>query len=128
MAVSDGADRLIEAAIDRGSRDGVAALGPAERIVYLVSEAEVYCDMEGIESFLEIYHPEWTAACADAFEAVGATEIAAGFRRLASGAEDDGVTERLNDLITSRSGYRYEAIRDAVVSRISEAAQPDGGQ
>jgi hypothetical protein len=127
LAVSDEADRLIEAAIDRGSRDGVAALGPAERIVYLISEAEVYCDMEGIESFLDNYHPEWTAACADAFEAVGAAEIAAGFRRLASG-EDDGVTERLNDLITSRSGYRYEAVRNAVVSRIGEAAQPDGGQ
>ena len=39
------ADEVIEQAIRRGEREGLDALGPVEKVIFAISEAEVYCDM-----------------------------------------------------------------------------------
>ena len=49
---------FINTAIETGSRNGIGALDADQRFVYIVSEAEVYCDMEGISGFLDRYFPQ----------------------------------------------------------------------
>ena len=108
-------DEFIADAIARGQRDGITSLTPNQRMVFLISEAEIDCDMNGIDTFLNRYRTEWLPETAAAFAAVGATEIAAGFRAITAQAqEDEPVLDRLNSLITSRTGYDYESIRRAI--------------
>lgn len=85
------------------------ALEPNQRLVFLISEAEVLCDMEGIDSFLDRYAAEWLGESADAFAAVGATEIAAGLRAIARTGADALVVGQTNTLIAQRVGYDYDA-------------------
>jgi hypothetical protein len=101
----------IKSILKRGAEGGVEALAPAERKVWLISEAEVLSDMEGIDSFLDRYHtflPETAAAFAD----VGAAEIAETLRAIH--AELPGrrevLLEHANALVTARAGYDYDAI------------------
>ena len=113
-------DEFIEAAIEAGGREGVESLEPAGRLAFLISEAEVLCDMEGIDSFLDRYAPSWLPETASAFEAVGASEIASHFRTIAIyPPADENVLSMLNDLIRGRIGYDYESIRMAVESRLT---------
>jgi hypothetical protein len=108
-------DAFINAAIEVGSRGGIGALDADQRLVYLISEAEVLCDMEGIDSFLDCYFPQWMEETAAAFAEVGAAEIAVALRAIdADTIRDDPLLDRANDLITSRTGYDYEAIRQAI--------------
>jgi hypothetical protein len=121
-------DAFIERAIDAGSRDGVAAISADQRFVFLISEAEVLCDMEGIDTFLNQYGRDWLPESADAFEAVGATEIAAGLRSIgADTPRDDPILDRVNHLIGRRAGYDYEAIRREVESRLASTTQTTDG-
>lgn len=76
-------DAFINTAIDAGAGDGIEALDHDQRLVYLISEAEVYCDMNGIPSFLDRYFPQWMEETAAAFSEVGAADIAAGLRAIA---------------------------------------------
>jgi hypothetical protein len=118
------AETFIESAIDAGTRGGVASLDPDQRLVYLISEAEVLCDMEGIDTFLRRYWTDWGQECVAAFEAVGASEIAAGLRALGDGtAGDEALRERVNALITGRAGYGYEAIRRVIESRLTQRTE-----
>src|SRR5262245_55862169 len=109
-------DKFIDAAIAIGSRDGLARLDQDQRFVFLVSEAEVLCDMEGIDSLIQHYGPGEILECAKAFETIGAVEIAEGLKSIAVSLPnlDDALLERVNDLITRRSGYDYDAISRAV--------------
>jgi hypothetical protein len=50
-------DAFIGTAIEVASRNGIGALDANQRLVYLISEAEVLCDMEGIDAFLGRYFP-----------------------------------------------------------------------
>jgi hypothetical protein len=95
-------ETFINAAIDTGAKYGIDTLDAEQRLVFLISEAEVLCDMEGIESFLQCYGPIWIAEAAAAFEAVGAVDIAAELRVAPIGAPvGDPRLSRLNELITS---------------------------
>ena len=112
-------DLFIEEAIAAGNRDGVESLTPPQRLVFLISEAESDCDMNGIDSFLDRRAPLWLTATAEAFDAIGATEIGAEFRIAPIGAEvGDPRLDRLNELIVARSGYDYDAIARAVAKRL----------
>jgi len=114
-------DAFINTAIEVGSRDGIDALDPDQRLIYLISEAEVLCDMEGIDSFLDRYFPKWIEETAAAFAEVGAAEIAVGLRAItADTTRDHPLLDRVNDLITDRAGYDYETIRRAVEQRIAK--------
>ena len=114
------ADAFIASAIKLGERDGVAALDADQRLVYLISEAEVHCDMNGIDAFLDRYCPLWMAEAGDAFAAIGATEIAAALKKITPDTPyEDPLLHRLNDLITKRSGYDYEAISNEIERRLA---------
>ena len=77
--------------------------------------------MEGIDSFLDRYFPRWMEETAAAFAEVGAAEIAVALRAIYSDTiRDDPLLDRANDLITSRTGYDYEAIRQAVERRLAK--------
>jgi hypothetical protein len=115
------AGEFIVESIDAGQRNGVAALDERRRWIYLIAEAECLCEMEGIDSFFETYAPAWIRETADAFEAVGASEIAAEFRlALVDAPTGDPRMNRLNELIRRRAGYDYDAIRRVLEARIRE--------
>jgi hypothetical protein len=112
---------FIDAAIELGSREGIGALDADQRLVYLVSEAEVLCDIDGINNFLDLYFPQWKEETAAAFAEVGAAEIAIGLRAItAETMRDDPLLDRVNDLITGRVGYDYETIREVVGERLAK--------
>jgi hypothetical protein len=112
-------DDFINDAIDRGHRNDMVSLDADQRMVFLIAEAEADCDMNGIDSFLSRYAPDWTSETAAAFDAVGAVEIAKEMRIAPTDAlfTGDGRLERLNELITGRIGYSYESIRQALERR-----------
>ena len=111
-------DAFISESIAAGQDRGVAGLDADQRLVYLIAEAECLCDMEGVDSFLNCYSPEWIPETAAAFEAVGAVEIAAAMRSVPVDATaGDTLLNRLNELITRRAGYNYDAIRRVVEMR-----------
>lgn len=91
-------DRILE----KGAAGGLESLAGMERMVWLIAEAEVICDLEGIDSFREQYgmHLEETAR---AFARVGASDIAS-----ALGQEQ---WARANELIRARAGYDDESVR-----------------
>jgi hypothetical protein len=117
------ADEFIKDAIDRGASVPLADLSPIERFVFLISEAEVYCDMEGIDSLLDRYSAAELGEYARAFAEVGASAIAAGLAAVVSGLPgcDEKMLDHVNRLITDREGYGYEGIRDAVARRLSSS-------
>lgn len=112
-------DDFISDAIDLGQRNGVASLNPDQRMVFLIAEAEANCDMNGIDTFLSCYGPDWISEVAAAFDAVGATEIAVEMRVAPLDAlfTGDKRLSRLNELITDRVGYNYEAIQRVIEER-----------
>jgi hypothetical protein len=114
-------DEFIDKAVKTGSRNGIEALDADQRFVYLVSEAEVYCDMQGINGFLDRYSPQWIEETAAAFAELGASEIATTFRTIAANAMwDDQLLEHITTLIVSRSGYDYDTVRRAIKTRIMD--------
>ena len=112
---------FVDTAIEVGSRDGIGALDADQRLVYLISEAEVLCDINGIVNFLDLYFPQWKEETAAAFAEVGAAEIAIGLRAItAETLRDDPLLDRVNDLIRGRAGYDYETIRKVVGERLAK--------
>jgi len=113
-------DQFINEALDLGSHNGVASLDPDQRMVFLISEAEVDCDMNGIDTFLHRYGPDWLSETTAAFEAIGATDIAAGLRAIDPETQrDDPLLDKVNGLITSRTGYDFDAIRRVIEIRLT---------
>ena len=117
------AEQFIFAAIDRLQSAGLGSLDADQRLVALISEAGVCCDMDGIDSFVRRYPTSVVQQCAQAFSEIGAVAIAAALRQVA--AEMPNTSEAAliaaNDLITSRYGYDYDAIVAAVKLRRSGA-------
>lgn len=103
--------KVIELILNRGAERGLDSLTPVERKVFLISEAEVFCDMEGIDSFLDRYSASVSEA-ADAFAAAGAEQIAESFRAICTRlpARPDELLDRANALVTARTGYDYGSI------------------
>jgi len=113
-------EAFIDAAIAAGERDGIAALAPDRRLVYLIAEAECLCDMEGIDAFLTRYAPAWLSEAAAAFEALGAAAIAAELRTgPAAALVGDPRLDRLNELVRARAGYDSESLRRLVAERLT---------
>lgn len=103
-------DEFIEAAISEGNRNGVAALSLEKRAVFLISEAEILCDMEGIDTFLHLYAPMWIEETVAAFKQIGAIDIAQGFEEIGSvETPSEQLLDRVNKLVTCRVGYEYAA-------------------
>lgn len=106
-------DEFINDSIERGALNGLANLNKDRSRIFLISEAEVYCDMEGIDSFIDKYGTDGVLQCAEAFRTIGALEIADGMSSICSSSPDapEALLSMVNSLITDRAGYDYEAIR-----------------
>ena len=106
-------DEFISASIDRGVTEGVRALSDKERVVFLVSEAEVLCDTEGIDSLVDDIESKKIFGVSEAFAAIGAIDIATCLREIENALpmRNDEALTRGNDLIRSRSGYSYDAVK-----------------
>lgn len=113
-------DAFIADAIDRGAKHGLSSLAPLAQVVFAVTEAEVYCDMEGIDSLFEKYGYSSSALFADAFRAIGASKVGAAFFDVAQ--SDPPISEllldELNDLVRERCGYGYENISSYVQKHV----------
>jgi hypothetical protein len=107
MSSADSIDSILK----RGAEDGVDALASVERKVWLISEAEVLCDIEGIDSFLDRYADLLPEAAA-AFAEVGACEISESLRAIhaESPARRGELLDRANALVTARTGYEYDSV------------------
>jgi hypothetical protein len=107
----------IRDALDLGERHSFTSLVGVQKLVFAISEAEVYCDKDGIDELIHRYGAPAMCTFAEAFEAVGATEIATALLALTN---DEPVPEaalaRANALITDRKGYAYENLQALVSS------------
>ena len=124
------ADEFINAAIEKGQSNGLASLGLDQRLVYLVSEAEAYCDMEGIDSLLDRYSSGELQECVSSFEEIGATEIAEALRAVVSALPEraEAALSKADALIKDRTGYDYQAIRAAISRRLTTHGNGPPGQ
>jgi hypothetical protein len=115
------ADQFILDAIERGQSSGLAQLNADERFVFLISEAEVLCDKDGIDTLLDTYPTTVIEECAAAFLEIGASEVAAAMRKVAQQppARNEADLDRANSLITQRAGYGYDAIRATIEPRLN---------
>jgi len=48
-------DTYIEEAVTLGDKNGVESLSELQKTIYIIAEAEIMCDMDGIDSFIEKY-------------------------------------------------------------------------
>ena len=106
------AKRFIDEAITLGSQSGLSGLDPLQRKVFLISEAEVCCDMDGFDSFINSYEPAMLLEAAEAFSAVGASATGAGLQEIAQSlpSASEELIEHVNTLICKRSGYDFDSI------------------
>ena len=114
-------EQFIDGAVAQGARDGLHTLSKYQAFVFLISEAEVLCDMEGIDSFIGRYGPSGVLTCAAAFRAVGAISIADAMRSVGGCLPDcdDGLLDQANRIITDRAGYDHDAICRMVASHMT---------
>ena len=114
---------FIDRAIDRGQSVGPDALTTLERMVFLISEVEVYCTKDGIDSFIERYGKRGLVDAARAFSGVGASKVSACLVKLAQAHPEapEALLERANSLVTGHVGWGYEAIHEAVAARLRGA-------
>jgi hypothetical protein len=119
------AERFIRAAIEKGQHSDERLLDPLERTIYLLSELEVLCDMEGIDSFLDRYGASELRAIADLLRDAGAVAIANSLTQLADALpqSNESLLNSANDLVTNRAGYDYDAIVRVVASRLPDDCQ-----
>ncbi|MDP9880299.1 hypothetical protein J2W25_004628 [Variovorax boronicumulans] len=110
-------DTAIREAVELGERYGLASLAGVQKLVFAISEAEVYCDKDGIDGLIHRYGTSAMRTFAEAFEGVGATEIASALLALAKdGPIPEALLAHANSLIANRRGYAYENLQ-ALVSR-----------
>ena len=114
-------EQFLDAAIKQGEQACAAALAPLERAIFLVSELEVSCDKDGIDSFLNLYGPSELDAVAEILRAAGATATPDGLTRIARALpqRDDALLTSVNDLVTGRTGYDYDSLAKVVASRVA---------
>jgi hypothetical protein len=116
---------FIQAAIEKGQQAEASTLDPLQRTIYLLSELEVLCDMEGIDSFLDHYGASELRAVAGLLRDAGAVAIANSLADLADALPqpDEALLSIANDLVSSRAGYDYDAIARVVASRLAAYRQ-----
>ena len=110
------AEKFIGVAIDRGQSLGADALSALERTVFLISEVEVYCTKDGIDSFIVRYDTAGLRQASEAFAMIGATEVAAALEALARAGPEfpEPLLERANNLVVDHVGWDYDTIHAAV--------------
>lgn len=111
------AEQFIERALLQGEQTGLASLEPVSAVVFAISEAEVYCDMQGVSALIERYGLQQLPAFAASFTAIGATRIAEEIQRVVqSKAINEQSLSVANELICDRAGYDYDTIKAYVMA------------
>jgi hypothetical protein len=109
---------FINQTIVAGERGGITTLALNQRLVWLISEAEIMTDMDGVESFLSRY-ADWLNETAIAFEDIGAVEIASELQAIiTSGMMSEAQLNHLNGLINNRFGYNDDTIQQMIAKRL----------
>jgi hypothetical protein len=106
-------EEFIEDAIDRGRRNGLSSLNARQRTVFMIAEADAYSAMEGVDSFIDRIETGDYVGASEAFNAVGAVEIARCLRQIEDSLpiRDEDLLNHTNHLITEHIGFTYEAIK-----------------
>jgi hypothetical protein len=97
---------------------------PIRRAIFLVSELETLCDMEGVDSFLSRYaDAQDLRLLAGLLRSAGAAPLAAALSRAADSLPNpsEPLLDEINLLVTSRSGYDFESLASAVRSAMRQA-------
>ena len=110
------AEAFISASIARGDREGLSALVGKERTVYLILQVSVICDLEGIDTILDLIEAKQMSGVSDAFAAVGAVEIAQCMRTIEEALPErhEAALDHADRLIASRVGYSDDTIKGYV--------------
>ena len=104
-------DTAIQHAVELGVRQGLDSLSGVQRQVFAISESERYCDGDGIDALIHRYGVSTVSSFADAFDAVGATEVASALQELpALEPIPESLLTRATMLIAERRGYTYESL------------------
>jgi len=108
-------DTAIHRAVELGERNGLDSLSGVQKLIFAISEAEVYCDKDGIDGLIHRYGAPAMRTFAEAFAAVDATEIASAlFALTKDGPIPEALLARADTLITGRRGYTYEDLQALV--------------
>jgi hypothetical protein len=88
-------------------------LAQLTRWIFLVSEAEVDCDKDGIDSFVDRYGARGLTDLGCVYERIGAAKLAAIARPIADAipSANEVDLDRMNELVRARAGYDYGSIR-----------------
>lgn len=113
---------FIEQALAEGRANGLAMLSKSSALVFVISEAEVCCDMDGIDTFIDSYGTPGLVRLASAYGAVGAGALASACRAVADAMPnpDEALLERLNSLVQERAGYDYESLCAALAKELTD--------
>lgn len=121
-------EAYINSAIDLGANDGLTALASDQRAVFLISEAEVFCDMGGgLQALVAKHGADAIQECAKAFLGIGATEIGNNLSGLDVATLESSAANRAMDLISDRSGYNYSAIEKWILSQAPHLTMTEQG-
>lgn len=107
---------FIRTAIACGEAHGTDALTPVQKTVFLIAEAEIHADMGG--DLLCRYRREQFVQFADAFAAIGATDIAARFLACAADRKNPAQDSALYNIISARLNYSHEHIAAYVATQL----------
>jgi hypothetical protein len=93
-------------------------------MVFIISEAEVHSSKDGIDSFIDRYGRGGLSQAAEAFVAIGASELAYALEQLAQSGEPfpESMLDRANTLIVEHAGWDYDNIYAAVAARLQRDA------
>jgi len=113
-------DKYIEEAVTVGDKNGIESLSELQKNIYIIAEAEISCDMDGIDSFIEKYNKKGVLEASVAYSLIGAIDIAKGLKEIAKALPNpsETVLERTNSFITERYNYSYESIKNYVAKNI----------
>lgn len=105
-------ESFISQAIEQGFELGLDSLEPVARTVFAISEAEVTCDINGIDGLFDRHGLASAATFSAAYRAIGAVEIGAAFELaiLVGDPPPEELLARLNGMISERRGYSYQDI------------------
>jgi len=103
-------EEFINTSIEKGTRVGLSLLSPLEQKIFVISELEIVCDMEGIDSFIAKFGNSGLKLAATAFHDIGADSIATLMHQLALQPTDNLLATSVNNLVTTRTGYDYEML------------------
>ena len=103
-------ESYIQNAIEIAASKGLESLDPCQKSIFYISEAEVTCNMDGIDSLIDRYGQKAMACFSTAYSQIGAHSISALFAVIATGDIDEETLSEINELITNREDYSYNSI------------------